>query len=111
VAVPAWAGEQLDEFVLAGGGVLHLVDEQVLKMNGAGGFKIAGPVVMAESRAGCESEFRKVTFGAFGEDDLELGECTGKNAEEGLGDNPLLLRIFLAEKTLRQLCVDGVSSR
>ena len=41
VAVPG-AGEQLDEFVLGGGGVLHLVDEQVAERGAGGGGEVGG---------------------------------------------------------------------
>ena len=59
---------------------------------------------LADSRSRAPSSWRsavraarassaKSALGAFGEDELQLGEGAVEDAEEGLGDDPLLLRV------------------
>jgi hypothetical protein len=104
VGVPA-AGEELDEFVLGGAGVLHFVDEEVLEAEAGGGGEVVECGVVAEGGAGEEADFGEVALGAFGEDELELGEGAGEDAEEGFGDLPLLTGI-LGGREIRDLA-DG----
>ena len=89
VAVPA-LGEELDELVLAGGGVLHLVDEEVLEAHaGGGGEVVEGRSPSAGRLVRARSSSVKSHSAGLGEDELQLDEGTAEDAEEGLGDVPL----------------------
>ncbi len=89
VAVPG-GGEALDEVVLGGGGVLHLVDEEVLEAGAEGGGEVFGAGVLGEGVAGEERELGEVALGVGGEDELEFDEGSAEDAEEGFGDEPLV---------------------
>jgi len=58
----------LDEFVLAGGGVLHLVDEEVLEARAGGCGQVVHCGVVAEGGAGEEAYFGEVAGALVGED-------------------------------------------
>jgi hypothetical protein len=92
VAVPGF-GEQLDEVVLAGGGVLHLVDEQMLEACAELRRRGLGAGFLAEGVAGEQAEFGEVALVALGEDELEFDQGAAEDAEEGFGDGPLIGRV------------------
>ena len=73
VAVPA-LGQEFDELVLGGGGVLHLVDEEVLQSRAESGGKVFWAGVGAECGAGEEAELGVVALVACGEDELEFDQ-------------------------------------
>ena len=81
--------EQAEQVVLAGGGVLHLVDEEVLQVEVEGGAKVGWSGVLTQSRASLERAFGKVAAAVRGKDELQLGECGAEDAEECLDDVPL----------------------
>ena len=89
VAVPT-LGKEFDEFVLGGGGVLHLVDEEVLEACAESGGEVFWAGVGGEGVAGEEAEFGEVALVARGEDELEFDQRTAQNAEEGFSDGPLV---------------------
>ena len=78
------------KFVLAGGGVLHLVDEQMLQARAERGGEVVGAGVFTEGVAGEQTEFGEVALVALGEDELKFDEGAAEDAEEGLGDGPLI---------------------
>ena len=80
-------GEELDELVLGGGGVLHFIDEQVLKIGEAAeGFD---RIFSAEDGLSEDAELVEVAATGFGEDELELDESLGEDAEDASGDGPV----------------------
>jgi hypothetical protein len=89
VAVPT-GGEELDEFVLCGGGVLHLVDQEVLEACAEGGGEVVRAGVGVEGVAGKQAELGEVALAASGEDELEFDQRTAQNAEERFCDGPLI---------------------
>src|SRR5208283_54895 len=89
VAVPV-GREQFDELVLAGGGVLHLVDQEVLQARSEGGGQVVRAGVGVEGVAGEQAEFGEVALVARGEDELELNQRATEDAEEALGYGPLI---------------------
>jgi hypothetical protein len=97
VAVPA-LGKEFDELVLGGGGVLHLVDEEVLESRAESGGKVFWAGVGAECGAGEEAEFGVVALVACGEDELEFDQRAAENTEEGFGDCPLVCGVVSGGK-------------
>ena len=95
-AIPA-TGEELDELVLGGGGVLHFVDEQMLK-RGSGGGEVVLRGGGAKRGFGEQGDLGEVALAASGEDGLQLGEGAAENLEEGLGDAPLVCRVVRGRK-------------
>ncbi len=89
VAVPA-LGEELEELVLRGGGVLHLVDEKMLEVHVGGGAEVVEGGAGAQGGAGEEAELGEVAGAVGAEDELELGEGAAEDVEEGFGDAPLI---------------------
>jgi hypothetical protein len=89
VCVPV-AGEELDEVVLASGGVLHLVDEEVLEAGAEGAGEVVGAGVGAEGGAGEEGQLGEVALVAEGEDELEFDQGAAEDTEERFGDGPLV---------------------
>ena len=73
VAVPGF-GEHFDEVVLAGGGILHLVDEQVLKACAKCCSEIVRAGFFVESVTREQAEFGEVALVVGGEDELEFDE-------------------------------------
>jgi hypothetical protein len=89
VAVPG-LGEEFEEFVLAGGSVLHLVDQEMLEARAECGGEIFCSGFFAESVAGEQADFSEVALVALGEDQLKFDESAAENAKEGFGDGPLI---------------------
>ena len=89
VAVPV-GREQFDELVLAGGGVLHLIDQEVLQARAERGGQVFGAGVCAEGGAGEEGNLGVVALVVGGEDELEFDQSAAEDAEEALGDGPLV---------------------
>ena len=85
-------GEELDELVLAGGGVLHLVDEEVFEVEAGGEAEVFDGIfgVAVEGSACEQGEFGEVALIAGSEDELEFDQGAAEDAEEGFGDGPLL---------------------
>ena len=86
-------GEEANEFVLGGGGVLHLVDEEVIEAGAGGGGEVVESGIVAEGGERGEGELGEVAGGGGLEDELELDEGVAEDAEESLGDEPLLLGV------------------
>ena len=83
-------GEELDEVVLGGGGVLHLVDEEVLERAPRAAARSSGPESAVRAVRARRASSVKSHWARFGEDELELDEGAAEDAEEGLGDGPLV---------------------
>ena len=92
VAVPA-SGKHFDEFVLAGGGVLHLVDEKVSKGGTGGAGKVGGSIVGTKSLFGGHGKFSEVALLAFGKENFELSKGSNEETEKGFGNGPLLIGV------------------
>ena len=99
MAVPG-CGEKLEEVVLAGGGVLHLVDQQVLEARAELGGEVLGAGFLGEGVASEQAEFGEVALAALGENELKLDQGAAEDAEEGLGNRPLLGGILRGGKFL-----------
>ncbi len=89
MAVPGF-GQHLDEVVLAGGCVLHFVDQQMLEMRTERRSEVVRSRVFAEDVAGKKAEFREVALVVLGENELKLNEGTAEDPEERFGDGPLV---------------------
>ena len=89
VAVPV-GGEQFDQLVLAGGSVLHLIDQEVLQARAERGGQVVRSGVGVEGVAGEQAEFGEVALVARIEDELQFDQCAAENAEERFGDSPLV---------------------
>jgi hypothetical protein len=105
-------GERFDEAVLAGGGVLHLVDEEMAE-TAAGGQREAR-VAVEEGGAGVERELGEVACAARREDQLQLDEGVAQHVEERAADGPLLVGVDRrgeikhgGERGLQAVALDG----
>ena len=93
VAVPGF-GEHFDEIVLAGGGVLHLVDQQMLEARAERGGEVVRAGFVAESVAGKETEFGEVALVMRGEHELKLDQGAAEHSEKSFGDDPLVFGVL-----------------
>src|SRR5665213_1004170 len=87
----------MDEVVLGGGGVLHLVDEQVAELAAGGECEVDIVVAGAfcvEGLAGGEGDFDEVALVALSEDEFELGEGAPEDVQKRIGDGPLVIGIM-----------------
>src|ERR1039457_4139305 len=82
------------------GGVLHLVDQQVLQARAELGGEVLGAGFLGEGIASEQAEFGEVALPALGEDELKLDQGAAEDAEEGLGNRPLLGGILRGRKFL-----------
>ena len=89
VAIPIFC-EEFNQLILGGGGVLHLVDQQVLQARAECGGQVVGARVFAEGVAREQIELSEVALIVGGEDELEFNQCAAEYTKEGFGYGPLV---------------------